>query len=116
MSAPLPDPGAAVYSAAKMTKYLEDGSAVIALAGDYDLANTASIHAAILRALNSGVLSIAVDLGGVTFIEATGVSALLRGRDACAAARVPLKLINPSAIALRVLELAGVRDLLPLRG
>jgi anti-sigma B factor antagonist len=52
-----------------------------------------------------------MDLGGVTFIDSTGISALLGIRRAAEAAGTSVELVASSAPVDRVLDLAGIADL-----
>jgi anti-anti-sigma factor len=86
----------------------EPGSADLVLAGEVDLASVGVLEEALAAAAASG-RPISVDLAGVTFIDSTGIQAILR----CALSlngRGPLVIRNPSAMAVRILEIMGIAD------
>jgi len=57
--------------------------------------------------------SISVDAWGLTFIDSSGLLALLRARDAAAEAGGAFRVFRPSPAVRRVAELTGVEGLLP---
>jgi anti-anti-sigma factor len=56
---------------------------------------------------------IVVDLSELSFIDSTGVGALIRMNDACEAAD-RLRIVNGSPAVVRVLDITGVRRQLPI--
>ena len=79
----------------------------VRLAGELDIAVEHETHAAIDAAWGLGAQAVVVDLTAVTFMDSTGVQALLAGQSAADAAgrRLALRLGAP---AQRVLELCGI--------
>ena len=87
---------------------------VVVVAGELELSTAPRFMAAVQQLLDAGAGAIRIDLGGVTFIDSTGLRTLLRlaARDA----RVTrLELLPGPPAVQRVFELCGVEDLLPLR-
>lgn len=86
---------------------------MLGLAGEIDLANAAVVDDELRRIEASDAAVILVDLGGISFIDSTGIKVLmgaaLRSRETSR-----LLLERPSPAVLRVLRIAGVADLLPL--
>lgn len=81
----------------------------IAVEGELDLATAAALTAAV-RDVNADAAAVVVELSGVTFIDSTGVHALLDARE-----RLGSRLrVVASVPCRRVIEVAGVGDLLPL--
>lgn len=68
-----------------------------------DLAALGMLHLA-----EPAVCALAVDLAGVTFIDSSGLSALIRMRNAAVAAGKELALRNPSPRVQRMLELTAL--------
>jgi anti-sigma B factor antagonist len=63
------------------THRAHDGVLCIELMGEVDLATVDALQAQIAAALNThDVTAVVVDLAGVTFLDSTGISALLKGR------------------------------------
>jgi anti-anti-sigma factor len=73
--------------------------------GELDLASVSTLRA-VLAAFDGHVFDL--DLGAVTFIDSTGVGALIAARRHHEA----LRITNPSAAVLAVFETAGVTGLL----
>jgi len=87
--------------------------AVVVLAGELELATTPRFMAAVQQLLDAGAGAVRIDLGGVTFIDSTGLRALLR-----LASRDPritrLELLPGPPAVQRLFALCGVEKLLPL--
>lgn len=91
----------------------EDDVHTLSLTGEIDLANVAEVEQELSRIEATDAEVILVDLAGVSFIDSTGIRALI-----AAAARSQadhrLVLTRPTPAVLRVLRIAGVADRLPL--
>ena len=87
------------------------GQDVLVVTGDVDLATAHDFVAAAeaLTARLSGPLRL--DLSGVTFLDSTGISALLEIRRAATAAGTDVVVLGQSTTVSRVLALAGIADL-----
>ena len=85
---------------------IADG-ATLAVSGEIDRASAPTLLTHVQRAIDSRPGVIVVDLGGVTFMDASGTHALAAARR-CAGARVQLGQI--SAPVHRVLELTGLLE------
>ena len=81
-----------------------DGKVVVALRGDLDIADAASVAAA-LAAVAARQPQIIVDLSFLEFIDSSGVAALARGRKMARHAGGDLLLAAPQQQVLRVLVL-----------
>jgi anti-anti-sigma factor len=92
-------------------RYDNTGATVI-LDGEFDAAGLARFGRYFSAVLAPHPLSVAVDARGVTFIDSSGLLALLRSRDAATEAGVAFRVIKPSPALRRLAELAGVDDLL----
>ena len=88
---------------------------VLGLTGEIDLANAAAVDDELRRIEATDAAVILVDLGGISFIDSTGIK-ILMGAAARERERNRLLLDSPSPAVLRVLRIAGVADLLPLVG
>ena len=88
------------------------GRDVLVVTGDVDLATAHELVAAadVLAGSAAGG-PVRLDLGGVTFLDSTGVSALLEIRRAAAAAGNDVVVVDQSSAVDRVLALAGIADL-----
>ena len=86
-----------------------EGVAVITVHGDVDLASGPPLAGAIAKALGGEhPAPVEVDLSGVTFLDSSGISTLLKGRRMADTAGVGYRVVGAQGMALRVLELTGV--------
>ncbi|MEV0391581.1 SigB/SigF/SigG family RNA polymerase sigma factor [Polymorphospora rubra] len=86
--------------------------AVVAVAGEVDRDNAGLLRDRLLEAVRRPVQEVAVDLGGVPFIDAAGISAILVGFEAGRGAGVRLRITAPRPQVLRILQVAGLQPLL----
>jgi anti-sigma B factor antagonist len=91
----------------------EAGAVVVALAGDFDMSGVQEFHACVDELIDSsnGAVLI-VDLGEVTFIDSSGISALLGARRLVSGEHRELRFEHFSAPAARLFELTGLTDVL----
>lgn len=83
---------------------------VLAVSGDLDIAAVDDFLHRAGALLGAGVLE--VDLGAVTFIDSTGLGALVQLRRQADAAGAQVRLTNVPARVGRLLELTGLTGLL----
>lgn len=81
------------------------------IVGELDLAGREDVVTAGLAALWPPH-PLKIDLSGVTFIDATGLGALLQLRREAAEAGCAVTVVRPSPVALRLLELTGTASVL----
>lgn len=98
-----------------MIEFHIDGSAVITLAGEIDMAAVNTITEQVAAALDAGPTEIALLMRDVTFIDSTGIGALVGARNACLAHEVPLVLEEPSWVVARMLEITGLDAVMTTR-
>ncbi|MBI5611592.1 MAG: STAS domain-containing protein [Gammaproteobacteria bacterium] len=79
--------------------------AVIGLEGDVDLASSPAARGAILRALAER-RHVVVDLGGVHYLDSSGVASLVEGYQTAKERGLQFALAGVSAGAVKVLQLA----------
>jgi anti-sigma B factor antagonist len=84
---------------------LATGQAVARLSGRLDLACAAEVKQALLETVAAGHSRLVVDLGEVSFIDSSGLGALVGGLKAARLAGGDLRLARPGAQALVILEL-----------
>jgi anti-sigma B factor antagonist len=91
------------------------GTLTVRLSGELDLAACPIVTERVTGALveNADIERVAVDLGGVKFCDSSGVGALLDIRRAADRSGATVALSAPSAGVARVLDIAGIDDLLP---
>jgi anti-sigma B factor antagonist len=86
-----------------------DGQVVVALRGELDIADAASVAAALV-AVAARAPEIIVDLAGLEFIDASGVAALVLARVQARRAGGDLLLAAPQDQVLRVLAVIHVAE------
>jgi anti-sigma B factor antagonist len=86
-----------------------DGHVVVALGGELDLVDAASVAAALVTVM-AGEPEIIVDLAALEFIDSSGVAALVRGRTHARRAGGDLLLAAPRQPVLRALAATRLVD------
>lgn len=112
----LPEGWPAVASECRLS--YEGGAAIVWLAGDQDAATAPTLCEVVADVLATDDTDLVVDLRRVTFLDASTVGALLRGRRLFLDRDRRMTVRYPSAFASRVLDLCGLDDVLavvPLR-
>lgn len=103
-----PSPGDVLHVEARY-----DGTeATIVLDGEFDMAGVARFWGYVSAVLAPHPLSIAVDARGLSFIDSSGLMALVRARDAATDAGVAFHVRRASPALRRIAELCGLEDLL----
>jgi anti-anti-sigma factor len=97
---------------------LIDDTAQVFVLGEIDLANAGQLRDCLLAAVGAGAHrpDLMVDLGNVTFLDATGVSALVEAAVAARRAGIHLTVRNPRGLVRRILEITGVAARLDVPG
>ena len=84
----------------------EDGAATVAITGDLDMGGTLRLEQELTRLMEQErVRSLTLDLGGVTFIDSTGLAAMLNALRRLTRAGRCLMLVCPDGPVLRILRL-----------
>jgi anti-anti-sigma factor len=81
-----------------------DGVAVLAVAGELDSANAASLAEAVGALLANSPDRLVFDLDGLRFMDSAGIAVLINASRAVAT----VELRNPSPIVRRVIEMTGL--------
>jgi anti-anti-sigma factor len=92
--------------------YASDGAAAIALQGEFDLAGAERFRSCVNEALETHPRSLIVYARGLTFIDSSGLKALLHARAAATDAGVAFRVIEPSPALRRIAAITGLEDLL----
>jgi anti-sigma B factor antagonist len=87
------------------------GRAVVSLTGECDLEGREALTGALLAAVGRANL-VCVDLGGVTFLDSSGVHSLVAAHHAARDAGGRLYVMNARGAVATVLDITGVGDLL----
>jgi anti-sigma B factor antagonist len=84
----------------------------IILEGEFDLTGTDRFWAFFSDALAASPRSITLHAPGLTFIDSSGLKALLHARAAATDAGVAFRVSEPSPELRRIAEITGIEDLL----
>ncbi|WP_051760782.1 STAS domain-containing protein [Herbidospora cretacea] len=87
---------------------------VLHLSGDIDISTTADLRRRILTALDHSVEALILDMGAVTFCDATGLSVLLRAQRHARARGVTLALTRLTPQMTRLLDITELGDQFPI--
>lgn len=91
---------------------LDHGRATVAVCGELDLSTAAELSLTLAPVLDRRPEALTVDLGGVDFIDSTGLTLLVRTSNRLRAQHGCLRLTSPTPPVRRVLELVGLDALL----
>jgi len=86
-----------------------DGGTVATVSGEADADNCHELGAALLGAAVGSRLHL--DLSGVSFLDSSAVSELLRVQKELGKRDVPLKIVDTSPAVHRVLEITGLLEI-----
>jgi anti-sigma B factor antagonist len=92
----------------------DEGVSFLTVAGDIDLATAKSLKAAGEKALSEVCGTLRINLAGVTFLDSTGLGALIHIRNT-AAPTTTVILENPTQQTLRLFEITGLDKVFILR-
>ena len=84
------------------------------LIGDLDLANAPLVRDELIRMLEEGVTRLSIDLSDLTFLDSTGIAALVVVRKHALDLGVDFDVHSPREIVGHVLEACGVDELFGL--
>jgi anti-anti-sigma factor len=93
------------------TNYPSPATARVAVSGEVDLATAPVLRHRLLGVLRDhGPTMLSVDLAGVTFLDCTGINALIAARNAAAATGRQMWVTHPQPIVRQVLDVTGLLD------
>jgi len=97
---------------------LNDGAngARLRASGDVDLATATRLFETIMAVAPAPFHEVVVDLHGVTFMDSTGLSALIRAHRQLLSRDVRLVLVDPSPQVAHLVEVAHVEGYLNVEG
>ena len=89
---------------------------MLSVAGELDIATAPQLEQAVTQLCEAGAQEIEINLRDVTFIDSTGMQAILRAKERCARYRTAFFLVpttNPGPH--RLFEVTGIERILPWR-
>ena len=91
----------------------EGNCTIIALTGEVDLQTSPQAREQILQALKNN-LHVLVDLSEVEYIDSSGIASLVEGYQDAKSRNLSIGLVNISAAARQVLQLARLDQVFPI--
>jgi anti-anti-sigma factor len=91
------------------------GRRTLALVGELDLASVEVLRGAVERMRSNSTSAITLDLRGLTFIDSTGLAAIVHASKLCETHGYDFTLIRGADSTQRLFELTGLIDVLPFR-
>jgi anti-sigma B factor antagonist len=88
-----------------------DGTVVVRLRGELDLAAAPELQRELLGILEQSCTGLVLDLGDLTFLDSSGLGALYRTRRAADEGSVPLRLEAVPSHVMRVLDVTAMAPL-----
>jgi anti-anti-sigma factor len=82
---------------------VDEGRRRIVVAGELDLATAPELESTLSGLCTDGATEIEIDLRGVSFVDSTGIRALLVAKDECDSRQVGLSMIATEAAQVRKL-------------
>jgi anti-sigma B factor antagonist len=89
-----------------------DHAAVLTVAGELDIATAPRLRSTVGDLMGQGIRHVEVDLDGCTFIDSSGMGALLWASHRLRAVGGELSAVHAHGSAMRAMELAGVDTVL----
>ncbi|MBA2282237.1 MAG: STAS domain-containing protein [Acidimicrobiia bacterium] len=93
----------------RIDSVIRDGVAAVTVAGEIDVANCREVLDALTNALTSAT-RIEVDLLDVTFMDSSGLSALIQAQSSARERGLDFTVVAASAFAEHVMSSAGLRE------
>lgn len=88
---------------------------IIHVEGDVDLYSSPELRKAVLKAVPKAATGVGVDLGGVTYMDSSGVATLVEGLRSSKEHGKIFFLVMPSNSVMKVLELARLDSVFTVR-
>ena len=97
------------------TKVEEDGHAVLSVAGELDIATAPRLRGTVGDLMGQGVRHLEIDLEGCTFIDSTGMGALLWATHRLQAVGGDLCALHLNGAPAEAIHIAGLDHVIPMR-
>ena len=88
---------------------------MIVVEGDIDLYSSPELRSAVLKAVPKATTGVGVHLGGVTYMDSSGVATLVEGLRSAKEHDKTFTLLAPSTAVMKVLELARLDSVFEVR-
>jgi anti-anti-sigma factor len=88
-----------------------DETLTVSLAGDLDMADSEWVEATLTAAAEHHS-KLTIDLGGLDFVDSTGLRTLIALKQTATIREIDVRFDNPSAAVARVIQAAGIHSVL----
>ena len=92
-----------------------EDAVALGLAGDLDMSATFALEPVLDRILAAGARELVLDLGGVDFVDSSGLGLLIATHERTADADVAMAITGAGPEIQRVFQIAGLDGVLPVR-
>lgn len=106
----------AIPSQLSIRDVVSGGDHRLEVSGELDLASAGRLQAAIEGLRSGETTGVTIDLSEVSFMDSTGLRALLMGHRLCEERGYDFRLIPGPPVVQRLFELAGLLNTLPFQG
>jgi len=93
----------------------EEDDYTVALSGELDLASAGQLDTAIAELCADGAKEIVLDLGGLEFMDSTGLRSVLVGEELCKVNGCEMLIGRTSRQVARLFDVSGLGERLPRR-
>jgi anti-sigma B factor antagonist len=100
----------AIENPLSVRKTTEGGQTVVEVTGEVDAASADILRNAIFEVIDGGESRVITDMTEVSFMDSSGLRALIAGYKAAEQAGGALTVRNPSDVVTRLLEITGQLD------
>ncbi|HEX2647094.1 MAG TPA: STAS domain-containing protein [Candidatus Dormibacteraeota bacterium] len=95
------------------TRQVDNGVTIVAATGRLDVAGAPTLREAIGEVVNTGAPRVVIDLGGVSFVDSTGLGSVIAALKQIRNSQGELRLAAPNQQARVVLELTTLDRVFP---
>jgi anti-sigma B factor antagonist len=94
--------------------YVQDGVTVVAVSGEIDLATASEFRSVLVDAVAGGQGDLVVDLSEVTFMDSTGLGAMVSARRRLTLRGASMRLVSPAGGVRRILDVTKLDQVIPI--
>jgi anti-sigma B factor antagonist len=96
-----------------ITSVVHPNRHTLVLSGELDISTAVDLQRVVAQVCADGARKVVLDLTGLTFMDSTGLRAVLASQSVCRDHGIEFVLTPASAAVRRVFEIAGLIDALP---
>lgn len=93
-----------------LTERAVEPHVIVEVRGEVDVHSAPELHDRLIQVLNSGAASVVVDLSWLSFIDSTGLGALVAARNHANDSGASLRLVCKTERLLKVFRITGLHE------